>query len=142
MSFLIKEITKEYGKKSIRGCHCQSLVLSNLCCVFTGRHVDVAYFQEELHLNITGKARKTTSYFYRFSDLAPASIETSETSQLSGITAMECLQCSTLQYTEYKNIWLWSVLHMLQQDKISDINNTLLFCFYNVFKLNYSKPLL
>lgn len=103
--------------------------MSNLCCVLTVRHVNVAYFQEELHLSFTGKARKTTPYFYRFSDLAPASIEKSETSQLSGITAMECLQCSTLQYTEYKNIWLWSVFHMLQQDKISDINNTLLFVF-------------
>lgn len=105
------------------------MLLSTLCCTLTVRHLDGACFQEELHLNITGKAKKTTSYCYRFSELAPASVEKSETSQLSGIPAMECLQCSTVPCSEYKNIWLWSVFHMLQQDKISDVNNTLLFVF-------------
>lgn len=105
------------------------MLVSSSCCILTVRHVDVACFQEELHLNITGKARETTSYFYRFSELAPASVEKSKTCQLSGIPAMECLLCSTVQYTEDKNIWLWSVFHMPQQDKISDINNTLLFVF-------------
>lgn len=60
----------------------KSLLLSNLCCVLTVRHVDVTCFQGELHLGIMGKARKTTFSFYIFSELAPTSIEKNETSQL------------------------------------------------------------
>lgn len=60
----------------------KSLLLSSLCCVLTVRHVDVTCFQGELHWGIMGKARKTTFFFYIFSELAPASTEKNETSQL------------------------------------------------------------
>lgn len=60
----------------------ESLLLSSLCCVLTVKRVDVTCFQGELHLGIMGKARKTTFFFYMFSELAPASIEKKETSQL------------------------------------------------------------